>query len=114
MLLAAAVASIGPLALWLYSRTSGIPFGPEAGVPEQVGLADSAACALEVITLLLAVVLLRDRGWLRRPPASAHVSGLAVVAVVAVTAIGLAGSGLAWFDVFGSSGGQSMTSPHSH
>jgi hypothetical protein len=114
VLLAAAVASIGPLALWQYSRTLGMPFGPEAGVPEQVGLADRAACVLEVITLLLAVVLLRDKGWLQRPPASAHVSGLTLVAMIAVTAIGLAGSDLAWFDAIGSSGEQSVTSPHSH
>ena len=115
VLLAAAAASIAPLAVWLYSRTLGIPFGPEAGIPEQVGLADSAACLLEVITLLVTVVLLRQRGWLRRASLSAHVSGLSVVAVIAVTAIGLAGSGLAWFDAVGNSGAESsVTSPHSH
>jgi len=109
VLLAAAVVSIGPLAVWLYSRTLGLPFGPEPGVPEAVGLADVAACALEVLTLVLAVVLLRARGWLRlRPPASAHIRGLAVVAVIAVTAIGLGGSGLAWLDLVGGSGDQSV------
>jgi len=114
VLLGAAVVSIGPLALWLYSRTAGMPFGPGAGVAEQVGLADCAACALEVGTLLVAVVLLRGRGWLRRrPPASAHVRWLTLVAVIAVTAIGLAGTGLAWFDDFGSSGDQMvMISAH--
>jgi len=35
------------------------------------------------------------------------------VAVIAVTAIGLAGTGLAWFDDFGSSGDQmAMISAH--
>jgi len=107
VLLAAAVASIGPLVLGLYSRTLGMPFGPEAGVPEQVGLAAGAAFVLEVSTLLLAVLLLRGREWLRRrSPTSAHVIGLAVVAVIAVTVIGL-GSGLAWLEDFGSSGGSS-------
>jgi hypothetical protein len=97
----------------LYSRTLGLPFGPGKGLPEQVGLADLAACALEVGTLLVAVVLLRGEGGLRRrPQASAHVSRLALVAVAAITAIGLAGSGLAWFDDFASSGNQTvMTSP---
>jgi hypothetical protein len=117
VLLAAAVASIVPLAVWLYSRTLGIPFGPEAGIPEQVGLADSAACVLEVLTLLVAVVLLRHSGWLRRPRASAHVNALTVLAVIAVTAFGLAGSGLTWLDAFASSGDESVTSPtapHAH
>jgi len=114
VLLAAAVVSIGPLALWLYSRTLGLPFGAGAGVPEQVGLADCAVSALEVATLLVAVVLLRGGGWLRRrPPASAHLRSLTLVAVIAVTAIGFAGSGLGWFDDFGNPGGQSvMNSQH--
>lgn len=112
VLLAAGVVSIGPLALWVYSRTVGMPFGPGAGVPEQVGLPDCAACALEVGTLLVAVVLLRGRGWLRRPPASAHVIWLIRVAVIAVTAIGLAGIGLAGFDDFGSDGDQSVMFSH--
>ena len=114
VLLAAAAASVVPLTVWLYSRTLGIPFGPEAGVPEQVGLADSAACVLEVLTLLVAVVLLRHSGWLRRPRLSAHVNALTVVAVIAVTAIGLAGSGLTWLDAFGGAEEQPVTSPHSH
>ncbi|NMM34223.1 MAG: hypothetical protein HHJ13_09545 [Phycicoccus sp.] len=99
-LFAAVVVSIGPLALWLYSRTVGMPFGPEAGVPEQVGLPDIVVCALEISTLIVAVVLLRRRdGLLRRPPASAHVSWLTLVAVIAITAIGFAGTGLSGFDI---------------
>ena len=111
-LLAAAIVSIGPLALWLYSRTVGLPFGPGAGVPEPVGLPDCTACALEVITLLVALILLGGSGRRRQPPASAHASWLALVAVLAVTAIGLAGSGLASFDDFGSSGDQPVLTSH--
>ncbi|MEO6142901.1 MAG: hypothetical protein ABIP19_02900 [Dermatophilaceae bacterium] len=95
VVLAAAIASIGPLALWVYSRTIGMPFGPGAGIPEKVGLTDLAASALELTTLLVAVLLLRGRGWLKRQPrASAHANWLTLTAVIAVTAIGLAGSGL--------------------
>jgi hypothetical protein len=96
---ATGILSAGPLAVWLCSRTVGLPFGPEAGVPEAIGLADLAACALEVGTLVAAVVLLRAGGWLRRPAPSANAGRLALVAVVAVAAVGLGGSGVALFDV---------------
>jgi hypothetical protein len=104
VLIAAAVISIGPLVLWLYSRTAGLPFGPAAGVPEGIGLPDCLACALEVATLLAALILLRGRRLAGRPPASAHVRALVLVALIAVTAIGVAGAGLSWFDAFGISG----------
>ena len=107
VLFAAAAASFGPLALWCYSRTAGIPFGPGAGVPEQLGLSDITACILEISTLVLAVILLRrGEGLRRRAPASAHLRWLAVVAVIAVTAIGLAGSGVGWLNGVGNSGDQ--------
>jgi hypothetical protein len=109
VLLAAAVVSAGPLALWLYSRTAGIPFGPGAGVPEQAGLPDLVACALEIGTLVLAVILLRRKGRLPRPPFSAHARSLTLVAVIALTAIGLTGSGLTWLDSFAGSAHQSTT-----
>ncbi len=91
-LIAAAAVSIGPLLLWLYSRTAGLPFGPEPGTPERIAVAECAACALEVVTLISALGLLRAGAWLHRPAASAHVRGLAIVAVIAITTIGLAGA----------------------
>ncbi|WP_242702207.1 hypothetical protein [Arthrobacter cavernae] len=107
VLLAAAAVSIVPLVLWLHSRTVGLPFGPEAGVPEAVGLADCAASLLELGTLLLAVILLRDGGRLHgRPPASAHLRALPVVAAIAVSVMGLAGTG--WFGNPGHSGHESV------
>lgn len=107
VLLTAVAVSIGPLAVWLYSRTVGIPFGLGAGVPEPVGLSDITASVLEISTLLVAVVLLRrSEGLRRRLPASAHFRSLALVAVIAVTAIGLAGSGVGWLDGVGNSGDQ--------
>jgi hypothetical protein len=87
--------------VWFWSRTTGLPFGPEPGEAEAVGLADCAACLLEVVTLVVAVALVR--GWLgaRRPgaPSTTHLPRLALVALVAVTALGLAGTPLAWFTV---------------
>ncbi len=101
-LFAAAGVSLAPLALWVYSRTAGLPFGPEAGVPEAVGIPDSVASVLEVGTLFASIVLLRAPRWLGRPTATAHVRTLMLLAVIALTAIGLAGTSAAWFDVYGS------------
>jgi hypothetical protein len=110
VLYAAAAISIGPLLLWLYSRTIGLPFGPEPGAPEGVGVPDCMACALEVISLVAVVLLLRPRRWLaRRPSASTHVRGLAALALVSVTVIGVATTGLGWFDAFDVSSSQSTT-----
>jgi len=100
VLAAAAVVSAGPLLVWAYSRSFGMPFGPEAGVPESIGLADCAAVVLEVGALFAAVILLRGNGWLRRRTAvSAHVNRLVLVAVVAIMVIGLGGTSLEWFSL---------------
>jgi hypothetical protein len=104
-LLAAAALSAGPLLVWLWSRSSGLPFGPEPGAPEPIGMADVAASLLEVLTLVLAIVLLRRAldtgrtGEQRSRPAAPNGARLALVAIVAVTAIGLAGTPLTWFGV---------------
>ena len=112
-LLAAATISVAPLLLWLYSRTAGLPFGPEAGTPESVGVPDILACSLEVGSLLAALALLRSTRWLAgRSPASSHVHGLVVVALVCMTVIGVGGSGLSWFDAFGTSASHSTTGMH--
>jgi hypothetical protein len=100
--LLAVVVSVGPLLLWAYSRSAGLPFGPEPGVPEAVGLADCAACALELATLVIAVLLIRRQGWLRRrPPVSDHLAWLVATAVIAVSVLGVAGSTLGWISVTG-------------
>ncbi|MCA1657415.1 MAG: hypothetical protein LC713_06880, partial [Actinobacteria bacterium] len=89
-------ASIGPLPLWLVSRTAGMPFGPEPGVPEPVGLADVTASALEVVTAVAALALLRSRTGALGPRPAVHGVRLAVVLVVAVAALGLGGTSLRW------------------
>ncbi len=94
-----------PLVAWLWSRTVGLPFGPEPGVAEAVGVPDVLACALEVVALLAVLGLLHGR--LVRPPLSAHTRGLAVLALIAVTVIGFAAAGPSWFDAFGVSAAHS-------
>ena len=78
-----------------------------------VGVPDCLACSLEVGSLLAALALLRSTRWLAgRSPASSHVHGLVVVALVCMTVIGVGGSGLSWFDAFGTSASHSATGMH--
>jgi hypothetical protein len=110
-LLTVVAVSTGPLLLWLYTRTTGLPVGPASGLPEPVGLPDLVCCVLEIVTLSAAVILLRrESRWLRGgPAASAPVRAITFVAIVAATAIGLAGVAPAWFD--GSETSPEMTMP---
>ena len=94
--LACLAVSVGPLLVWLGSRTAGLPFGPEAGVPEAVGLADVAACLLEVATAVAALSLLRSPRRTARRPLAVHEIRFAFVLVVAVSALGLGGTDLHW------------------
>lgn len=118
----AAAVSILPLCVWTCSRTMGLPFGPEAGIPESVGLADAAACALELGTVLIAALLLRrtaragstGSGTAPEGPAvaSSHIRSLTVVAAIAVGVIGLTGTVPGWFGDAGSSGDITHSASH--
>ncbi|MFF2315150.1 hypothetical protein ACFVTE_02660 [Arthrobacter sp. NPDC058097] len=97
VLAAIAAASAVPLALWVWSRTSGLPFGPNSNVAEPLGLADIAASLLELGTLAIAVVLFRARRKgtgepERRTTPSAHLRALAVVGAIAIGSLGVAGA----------------------
>jgi hypothetical protein len=113
VLIAAIVVAAIPLGLWLCSRTFGLPFGPSEGLAQAVGLPGAIAAALAVMTLLAAAALLRGADSLRRRPgASAHARALMVLAVVAVTFIGIAGTAVTWFDQPGTADNPSIS--HSH
>ena len=99
-LLAAGALSVVPLVAWLWSRTVGLPFGPESGVAESVGVPDVLACVLEVGALLAVWALLKP-GRLVRPALSAHTKGLIALTLIGVISIGFAATGPSWFDAFG-------------
>jgi hypothetical protein len=109
VLLLALAASIGPLLVWAYSRMIGLPFGPEAGQVEPVGLADVAADLLEVASAIGVVLLLRASSRLAAPGARASSRSLAVVGLVAVASLGLGGTGVSWLHSFGVDGGHGPT-----
>jgi hypothetical protein len=97
----AGVLALGLPALWLYARTGGNPLAPVVGNPGGIGLAEGAVGVLELATLAAALLLLSAPAWMRRAPASPHAGKLGLVAIVAATAIGIGGSGLAMFDLGG-------------
>jgi hypothetical protein len=101
VLLVTACVSLGTLVLWLSAGTIGLSVGSEAGVIEPLGLVGSASCLLALGTLLAAVVMIRTPGGSRNLFRSTHACRLALVAVVALTSLGLGGSGLAWVDLTG-------------
>ena len=98
-LIAAVVVSAGPLLLWLYSRTIGLPVGPTAHRPDAIGIPDIICCAVEIIALLIAIRLLGQAGRpAPRPAGTTHTRWLGLVAIIAATAIGIAGATPAWFE----------------
>jgi hypothetical protein len=66
-----AVGSVGVALLWIFSRTTGVPVGPDAGEVESVGVADTIATMLELGLAALAGTILwrgeRAVAWLAGP-----------------------------------------------
>jgi len=50
---------LGVVALWAFSRTLGLPLGPEPGQPEAVGAVDVATAVAEVAAAMVAATLVR-------------------------------------------------------
>lgn len=48
------------VALWFVSRTAGLPFGPEPGMPEHIHLTDALATALEILVIIGCFALTRE------------------------------------------------------
>jgi hypothetical protein len=109
---ATATLSGGLVALVVGTHLAGRPLGVAGSGPGGIGLAEASAALLAAGALATAVVLLRGPRWLGERPASAYARRLGLVAVVAVTAIGLGGSGLAALDL-GGLGGTSDSPGHS-
>ena len=74
------------IVLWAASRTTGLPLGPQPGVPEPVGTADVLAIALEAVTAGACLWALMERRASRFPwPVAA--CALALTAAAAAFAL---------------------------
>jgi hypothetical protein len=93
ILLAGAGGSVALALVWAVSRTSGLPLGPEAGVAEPVGVADSVCVALEVLSAGLSVVA--ATAWAPARLKAPSTPRRAAVLTGAVAALTLVASGAA-------------------
>jgi FtsP/CotA-like multicopper oxidase with cupredoxin domain len=93
-----AVASLALVGLWLLSRTTGLPVGPEPWSPEEVGLPDVMCVLLESAGALVAVALaIRGRRPRRRRPVCTPLALVPVVllaTVATVVGVGTGASGM--------------------
>lgn len=64
---AGAIASLVLVAVWLVSRTTGLPISPDPWVPEDVGVSDLAATLIELVAIGLLVPLAARPLRVRRP-----------------------------------------------
>jgi hypothetical protein len=75
------VVNLGVIAIWVVSRTWGLPIGPEAGEAEEVGLLDGLSTAAEALIVLGSAWLLaggRSRHSVQHvPPESRRATGAA-------------------------------------
>ena len=72
LLVAGALVNAGTVALWLVSRTVGLPIGPAAGTPEPVGVLDVVSSAAEVLLVVATAVVVRQARAVQ--PSSTQVS----------------------------------------
>jgi hypothetical protein len=80
---AGAAASLGTIAVWAVSRTSGLPFGPFAGIAERAGRADVISTLFEEALVIALILLAYGVGERRHRESSG--SRAAVAGILAVT-----------------------------
>lgn len=86
LLLASVIGNSAAAALWIWSRTAGLPFGTHAGIAEDAAAVDVIAVSLEVTAIAAAV-------WVLIAPRRLLMSHLASV-VLGVSALALATVGI--------------------
>lgn len=91
ILLTGAVSNLAIAALWLLTRTAGIPLGPAYGETEDAAFIDTLASGFELAIALgaTAIALFHLERLTLRPALAAVVIGIAAVTVAALTTISL-------------------------
>jgi hypothetical protein len=66
VLVAGTIVTIGIVAVWLVSRTAGLPIGPRAGEAEQIGVGDAFATMIELVFVAVSCRIVRPDGRVGR------------------------------------------------
>lgn len=88
-----AFASLLIAALWIISRTTGLPIGPHPWNPESVGAVDTIATANEITIALLARAWSRSEHGHHPRPTLSRVTAAAGVCLVALSSLALTSTG---------------------
>lgn len=84
LLLVGAVINGAVIAIWVWSRTGGLPIGPEAGEAEAVEFIDAVATVLEAVLVVGCVALMRPLRFLQALSARAAATLFVIAALLTV------------------------------
>lgn len=79
--------TLSVIAVWLLSRTAGIPIGPQPWTPEPIGLADGTATALEILLVGTLIIASRHAMRGRVDQRVNDASSIAIIPFVGVVAL---------------------------
>jgi hypothetical protein len=92
LLVAGAIGNATVVVLWLVTRVTGLPVGPEPWTPESIGLLDVAASIFEAVLVVTVVMMLRrgalperTKVRLERPQLAVFTGAVAAITYLAVT-----------------------------
>ena len=85
----AVVVNLGAILVWAASRTVGLPIGPEAWIPEQIGFPDLLATSFEIGIIGLMLPTLLGERFARALGEQMPVQKAFVIAAFMVVAVGL-------------------------
>jgi hypothetical protein len=92
LLLVGAAANLATLTLWAFTRTKGLPIGPEPWTPEKFGRLDAITAVFELgLVTSIALALHGVRLHLRRLQVAA---GLTIALIAILTSVALLGAGM--------------------
>ena len=92
LLLVGAAANLAILTLWVFTRTTGLPIGPEPWTPEKFGRLDAITAVFELgLVTSIALALRGVRLQIRRLQV---VAGLTIALIAILTSVALLGAGM--------------------